>query len=139
VPIPDDHLQRLEADLSAREGWLRTLRRQIATLEDEASAHEMILALGRDPDLLHVLHELHDHPELGQRIAEEPRSFFEERGVRVPEGATVTATSDQESTTIEARFVTQSLQYGGGWSRRDGFYIVQAGGIAVDGGAASDR
>jgi hypothetical protein len=86
VPIPDDHLQRLEADLSAREGWLRTLRRQIATLEDEASAHEMILALGRDPDLLLVLHELHDHPELGQRIAEEPRSFFEERGVRVPEG-----------------------------------------------------
>jgi len=135
VPIPDDHLQRLEADLLARERRLRTLGRQILTLEDEASAHEMILTLGRDPGLLRVLHELHDDPELGEPIAEDPRSFFEERGVEIPERARVTARSDEEGWTVEARFVTQSLQYGVGWSRRDGFYVVQGGRVDVAGGS----
>jgi len=135
MPIPDDHLQRLEADLSGRERWLRTLRLQIAGLEDEASAHEMILVLGRDPDLLQVLHELYDRPELGERIAQDPRSFFEERGIQLPDDATVTVTSDGQRSAIEARFLTSTLEYGVGWSRRDGFYLVT---LSQDLDAASD-
>lgn len=123
MPVPDEHLEHLEADLLGRQGWLRTLQRQIASLQDEASAHEMILALGRDPDLLRVLDELYDQPELAGRIAQDPRSFFEERGIRVLDGATVTVTSEPERSAIEARFVTPTLEYGVGWARRDGFYV----------------
>lgn len=122
MPIPDDHLQRLEVDLSGRERWLRTLRLQITALQDEASAHEMILALGRDPNVLRGLHELYDRPELGERIAQDPRSFFEERGIRLADDVTVT--SDSQRSAIEARFLTSTLEYGVGWSRRDGFYLV---------------
>jgi hypothetical protein len=50
MPIPEDHLQRLEENLLAQERWLRTLRQHIASLQDEVSAYEMILALGRDQD-----------------------------------------------------------------------------------------
>lgn len=123
MAIPAKHLKRLEAELSAHESWLRTLRRQIAALESEASAHEMMLRLGRDPDLLRVLDELHDQPDLGERIAEDPRSFFEQRGIEVPDGAAITVTT-VPSTAIEARFVNPYVDYGVGWSRMDGFYLI---------------
>jgi hypothetical protein len=50
VATPVSHLKRLEAGLSTHESWLTTLRRQIEGLEAEASAHEMMLRLGRDPE-----------------------------------------------------------------------------------------
>jgi hypothetical protein len=126
VGIPSEHLKRLEEGLSGHESWLRTLRRQIEGLEAEASAHEMVLRLGRDRELHRVLGELHDQPELSERIAEDPRSFFEQQGIRVPEGATVTVTTDPEEPSIEARFDTAYLSYGVGWSRVRGFYLTQA-------------
>ena len=83
-----------EAELSGHESWLETLQRQIEALEAEASA-KMILRLGRDRDLRRALGvQLHDQPDLGQRIAEDPRSFFEKRGIEVPDGATVTVQTD---------------------------------------------
>lgn len=78
MAIPVEHLKRLEADLSTHESWLTTLRRQIEGLEAEASAHEMMLRLGRDPELRRVLGELHDQPELGERIAADPRSCHQD-------------------------------------------------------------
>jgi hypothetical protein len=126
VAIPAEHLKRLEAGLSAHESWLATLRRQIEGLEAEASAHEMMLRLGRDPGLRRVLGELHDQPELGERIAADPRSFFEGSGVEVPEGAAVTVTVHPDGPAIEARFANPYLEYGVGWSRVAGFYSIQA-------------
>jgi hypothetical protein len=126
MPIPSDHLRRLEADLSGRERWLDSLRLKVAGLQDEVFAHETILALARDPEILLVLHELHDRPELGEQIARDPKAFFEERGVRLLEGAIVTVVSDPERSAIEARFRTPTLNYGVGWSRRRGFYLVMS-------------
>jgi hypothetical protein len=126
VSIPDDHLQRLEADLAVHEARLRTLRLQIALIQDEVSAHERIVALGRDPEVLRVVHELCDQPELAERIAQDPPSFFEERGIQVPDEATVTVTTDPPRSAIEAHFVTPTLEYGVGWARRDGFYLIQS-------------
>lgn len=129
MPIPDDHLQRLEEDLSAQERWLRTLRRHIAGLQDEVSAYEMILALGRDQSLLRALQDLHDRPELFEPASDDPRAFFEARRVRVPDDATLTVTSvtvnrEPRRYAVEARFVTKTLRYGVGWSPRAGFYVI---------------
>jgi hypothetical protein len=129
MPIPDGHLQRLKENLLAQERWLRTLRRHIAGLEDEVSAHEMILALGRDQGLLRVLEDLYDRPELFERASDRPHAFFGEQGVRLPDGATVTVktvTVNREARryAIEARFVTATLSYGVGWSPRAGFYLI---------------
>ena len=129
MPIPEDHLQRLEEDLSAQEHWLRTLRRHIAGLQDEVLAHEMIVALGRDQSLLGVLGNLYDRPELFERASNEPRAFFVERSVRIPDDAavtvkTVTVNRDLQRRAVEARFVTAALKYGVGWSPNSGFYVI---------------
>jgi hypothetical protein len=126
VSIPSEHLERLEEELSGHESWLRTLRRQIEGLEAEASAHETVLRLGRNRELHRVLGELHKQPELSERIAEDPRSFFEQQGIEVPDGATLTVTTDPEGSGIEARFEDPYLSYGVGWSRVKGFYMIQA-------------
>ena len=122
VPIPREHLERLESQLAEHESWLQTLQRQIKALEAEASAHQMMLQLGRDAGLRRALDELHDQPDLAERIAEDPRSYFEKRGVEVPKGATVT--SDPERSAVEARFDNPPFDYGVGWSRVDGFYLI---------------
>jgi hypothetical protein len=129
MPIPEGHLRRLQEDLSAQERWLHTLQRHIAGLQDEASAYEMILALGRDQGLLRVLEDLYDEPELFERTSAGPRAFFEERGVRLPDDATVTVKTVTVNRgprlfAVEARFVTTTLRYGVGWSPRAGFYVI---------------
>ena len=124
--IPSEHLKRLAVELSSHESWLGTLRRQIEGLEAEAAAHEMMLRLGRDRNLHRVLDELHDQPELGSRIGDDPRSFLEGRGVEVPDGAVVTVTTDSGGPLIEARFSNVYVEYGIGWSRAAGFYSIAA-------------
>ncbi len=132
MPIPPEHVERLEAELSGHESWLETLQRQIEALEAEASAHKMILRLGRDRDLRRALDELHDQPDLGKRIAEDPRSFFEKRGIEVPDGATVTVRTDPEQSAVEARFADPPIYYGVGWSRVVGFYVIQGPGFVPE-------
>jgi hypothetical protein len=129
MPIPEDHLQRLEEDLTAQERWLRTLRRHIEGLQNEVSALETTLALGRDRSLLRVLEDLYDQPELFEQAADNPRAFFEERSVRVPDNAIVTVKSvtvnrDPPQYAVEAQLVTATLKYGVGWSPRAGFYGI---------------
>ena len=125
MPVPPEHLERLEEQLSEHESRLRTLRRKIEAVEAEASAHQMMLRLGRDPDLRRALDELHDRPELAERIAKDPRSYFEEKGINVPDGATVA--TDPERSAIEARLIISlTYDYGVGWSRLDGFYLIPA-------------
>jgi hypothetical protein len=124
MPIPGEHLRRLEEDLSAQERWLPTLRRHIAGLLDEVAAIETMLALGRDQGLLQVLENLNDQPELFEQAYDEPRAFFEERNVRLPDDASVTVNRDPRRYAVEARFVRETLNYGVGWSPRAGFYAI---------------
>ena len=128
--IPEDHLQRLEENLSVQERWVQTLRRHIAGLQDELSAYEMILALGRDQSLLRALEDLYDRPELFKRASDGPRAFFEERSVQLPDDATmtvktVTVNREPPRYAVEARFVTTTLKYRVGWSPGAGFYAIR--------------
>lgn len=132
MSIPSEHLKRLEEELSGHESWLRTLRRQIEGLEAEASAHEMVLRLGRDSNLHRVLDDLHDQPDLAERIAKDPRSFLEKRGIEVPDGAIVTVRTDPDQTALEARFDNPPVYYGVGWSRAVGFYVIQGQGFVPE-------
>ena len=129
MAIPEKHLQRLEENLAAQERWLQTLRRHIDGLQDEVSAYETMLALGRDESLLRLLEDLYDQPELFERASDDPRAFFQERDVRVPDNATVTVRTvtinrGTRRYAVEARFVTTTLKYGVGWSPRAGFYVI---------------
>lgn len=124
MSVLDDQLKRLEADLAGRERWALCLQRHIAEFQDELAVHEAIIALGRDPSVLQVIEELYDQPGLGEEIARDPRSFFSNRGVSLPEDATVTVVGGTPSPAIEIRVRTATFEYGVGWSRRDGFYVL---------------
>jgi uncharacterized protein HemY len=129
MSIPEDHVRRLEENLGAQERWMATLRRRIEGLQDEVSACETMLTLGRDPNLLRALGELYDRPKLFEQAADDPRAFFQERGVRVPDGADVTVRATTlnrrpQRYAVEARFETATLRYGVGWSPRAGFYAI---------------
>jgi hypothetical protein len=129
MPIPEGHRQRLEENLAAQERWLRSLRRHIDGLQDEVSAYETMIALGRDQALLEVLEDLYDRPELFESAADDPRAFLEERSVRVPDNAAVTVKTVTENRSprryaVEARFHTKTLTYRAGWSPRAGFYAT---------------
>jgi hypothetical protein len=108
---------------------MHTLRRQIAGLQDQASALETCLALGRDPAVLRALGDLHDRPELFEQAARDPRTYFAERGVQLPEDAaitvsTVTTNGRTMRSAVEARFHMPTLTFGVGWSLQAGFYVV---------------
>ena len=129
MPIPEDQLRRLDENLVAQESWLGTLRRHIAGLQDEVSAYETMLALGRDQGVRRVLEELHDRRELFDQAAENPRAFFAERRARLPDDATVTVKAlsvDRHPPryAVEARFVRETLSFGVGWSAPLGFYLI---------------
>jgi hypothetical protein len=129
MPIPEAHLHRLEENLMAQERWLSTLRRHISGLQDEVSAYENILALGRDQGLLRVLEDLYDRPELFEAAADDPRAFFADRGVLAPHDATITVKTMTVNRAprryaVEAWFAAETLRYGVGWSPRTGFYAL---------------
>ena len=125
MPFPEGHLQRLEEDLAAQERWLYTLRRHIAGLQDRVSAHEKIIALGRDQILLRAVEDLYEQRELFEHASDDPQAFFEERRVRVLDDAAVTVNREPQRFAVEARFETTTLKYGVGWSPHAGFYAIE--------------
>jgi hypothetical protein len=124
MAVPKHQLKNLEADLTGREYWVRSIQRHIFALQDEVAAHQTVIALGRDPSVLRMLDELNDHPETGARIDQDPGSFFSERGVNLPDGAVVTVISRPENPAIEIRMHMDTFDYGFGWSRQKGFFMV---------------
>ena len=133
---------RCQSRLSIWSGWKRSCPgtrvgfersgAQIDALEAEASAHEMILRLGRDSNLRRALDELHDQPDLAERIAEDQRSSLREAGCGVPDGAIVTVRTDPDQSAVEARFDDPLVNYGVGWSRTVGFYVIQGQGFVPE-------
>lgn len=124
MSVLDDQLKRLEADLAGRERWAHCLQRHISEVQNELAVHEAIIALGRDPSVLRVVEELYDQPGLGEEIVRDPRFFFSNRGVSLPEDATVTIVSEEPGPAMEIRVRTATFEFGVGWSRRDGFYVL---------------
>lgn len=124
MSVLDDQLKRLKAGLESRERWALSLQRHIAEVQGELAVHEAIIELGRDSSILRVIEELYDQPRLGEEIARDPRAFFSRRGISLPEEATVTVVNGPPSPAIELRVRSAPVEYGVGWSRRDGFYIL---------------
>jgi hypothetical protein len=118
MPIPQRHLRRLEDDLASRARWLHTLHRTISSLEDEARAHELILALGRDGRVLGLLHEFADGADVGDAL----RGSLSRLGARAEDPAPLLLADEQR---VEARFTCGSVRFGLTWSSQSGFQISQ--------------
>lgn len=124
MSVLDEQLERLEADLAGRERWALCLQRHIVAVQNELAMHESIIDLGRNTSVLKVIEELYDRPGLGEEIARGPRSFFSNRGISLPEDSTVNIVGGEPGPAIEIRVRTGTFEYGVGWSRRDGFYVL---------------
>ena len=124
MKFPKGHLNQLVNGIAGHETRLNNLRLQIQTLQDEASAHEMIVSFGHNRQLVQVIKSIIDKPELSEPLLRDPRAFLEEQGIKVPQEATLEVKGDAEAfRQLEARFLLPTLGYAVGWSEEAGFYV----------------
>ena len=125
MPIPVKQIQQLQSDLAQHEGRLSVLRAKMATMQDEADAHAVVLTMGRDPALMTALNELYDQPQLAQAMAKNPADYLSQKGVKIPSGASVEVQSKGgDSTVLEAHFDQGTNKYRVTWDRNAGFTLT---------------
>jgi hypothetical protein len=123
MSLPRAHIERLHRDLRIHEARLEHLRDQVAHLEEEAAAHEMVIALGRDDRLIDALGELYeDATAIGAR-SEDPGAFLRSRDIELPNGAQIEMSSSSESRAISVRLTTGRWVYSCVWDSADGFSL----------------
>jgi hypothetical protein len=122
MPIPLEQLQQLREDLKAHEERADELRRHIADMQAEAEVHETIVRLGRDERVMNALGELHDRPEQGKGIANDPHGYFRQKGVELPPGTTLRVPkAERESLAVEADLQHGPFKFRLAWERGRGF------------------
>ena len=125
MPIPKEQLSKLKLDLKTHSKRLESIRDSIKSLEEEVEVHEALLALGNDANVLAVLNELYDDPELANKIADRPGEHFAKKGVAFPPGTTIQlARSEPQATIVEARFKQGRFKYKVTWDRHEGFALA---------------
>ncbi|HEY2115004.1 MAG TPA: hypothetical protein VGJ51_07925 [Candidatus Angelobacter sp.] len=101
------------------------LRAKMATMQEEADAHAVVLTMGRDPALMTALNELYDQPQLAQAMAANPADYLSQKGVKVPPGASLNVQSKGgDSTVVEAHFDQGANKYKVTWDRNAGFTLT---------------
>jgi hypothetical protein len=126
MPIPDKHVKQLQRDLTEHENRLTTVRAKMASMQEEAAAHEAVLSLGRNPALLKTMNELYDQPNLMQQVAQRPAEYLAQKGITFPPGVTLNAYSGgADSATIDAHFDQGTVKYKISWDRNAGFALAE--------------
>lgn len=122
MPLPEEHLRRLDACLRDREGALARIREGEGPAE-EALVHETLLVLGRDPLVLWALDDLCEDPSSAQRDG--AVAYFNRYGVPIPADADVRFIRLGARVRVEATFVHSGFQYTVAWDRDEGFSVDQ--------------
>ena len=126
MPIPEKHVKQLQRDLKEHENRLTTVRAKMAGMQEEVAAHEAVLSLGRNPQLLKTVNELYDQPQLMQEVAQRPAEYLAKKGITFPPGVTLNANSGgADSATIEAHFDQGAVKYKIFWDRNTGFALTE--------------
>lgn len=126
MSLPKSHLDRLYEDLRVHEVRLDHLRDEISRLSAEASAHETIISLGRDDQIIEVLGEMSEDIASAKTVTADPEKFFRGKNIQLPEGAQLNATSDGNRTVITVRLPLANLgEFTCIWDSVDGFSLGQ--------------
>lgn len=118
MPIPDDHLRRLDRCLAGHERALARIREGEGS-EEDALVHETILTIGRDPYVLWALDELWDHPSMATRC--DAPTYFRRAGIPLPLDADVRFEAVGRHIRVQATFEHGPHRYVVSWDRAAGF------------------
>lgn len=86
----------------------RTLVYERDTLDREIRAHEILIALGRDRDVLDLLDKVAGDPSLAREIAPDPKAFAASRGVHLPRTMAVAVKVAAGRVTVQIDYVDRS-------------------------------
>jgi hypothetical protein len=125
MPLPGTHVDRLEEELAAHERRLEVLRGRIANLTEEASAHELIIGLGRNAALIEALAQAHDDPAVAEELVRHPKRFFRSRGIDLPDGARLHGRDAEGALEVSMRIGHGGWDYSCVWHAGQGFSLVQ--------------
>lgn len=120
MPVPDQHLRRLDRCLEDHERALARIRAGRGS-EEDALVHETLLVIGRNPYVLWALDELWDHPSHAVRY--DAPTYFNRFGVPVPLDADVRFVTDDRDVRVEAAFEHGPHRYVVSWDRSEGFSL----------------
>ena len=125
MPLPRAHLEKLEEELAAHEQRLALLRQRIERLSQEAYAHELIIGLGRNLELITALDHVHGEKQLQRELVAGPRAFLRNRGIDLPAGGELAAQDDDGVLAVSMRTRHAGWDYSVVWHAHEGFSLVQ--------------
>jgi hypothetical protein len=115
-----------ELDDFPKDDPIGRLNDELALIEREISAHEDILAVGRDTRLFVALAELADNPALAREAAEDPRAFAEERGIALPKDFSLTlSVGEAEEISLHATYYHELSPFVVIWDAATGFSVPE--------------
>jgi hypothetical protein len=92
-------------------------------LETETVIHRTLLKLGRDSDILNLINELYENPELIEELRKNCSSVLRQRGILLPEGVTVSVI-EEPGRGVRADFTINGTKVFAQWSPKVGFFIT---------------
>jgi len=88
--------------------------------------HELTLGLARTRGLAHLLNDLQNNEALREDMRKAPEQFLQDRGMAIPENATVTVRElEANGWEVEIRIVEGLYSYVNGFNNEKGFFRVQ--------------
>ncbi|MFE9627645.1 hypothetical protein [Streptomyces sp. NPDC006527] len=120
MPIPVLHRERLERALKGHEAALNGGK---PLSPDRARVHRTLLELGRNEELLTLIEDFVDSPELAARLRTDGDSVLSARGIKLPEGVTmqvVHCDGDQPRPLLRFTFAVRGLRMLADWDPESG-------------------
>ena len=120
MPVPDEHLSALSAELDRHEQELLRLRAQQVRLNTEVAVHKTILALGRDGRIRALLDHLVDHRADATDLVGDSARLLELFDIRFPSWLEVAA-EPTPCLRVRADFSVNGSRFFVQWDESAGF------------------
>jgi hypothetical protein len=126
MPIPRQHREDLARQLQVHRERLSTLQSQIEYLQVELEVQQLIMALGDNEAVLHVLDTINDDPAEAARASENPRAYAAARGLEIPAQLSVAIHRSGDNIQVRATYEHESYPMQFQWARDRGFSARRA-------------
>jgi len=126
MPLPKQQLAQLQVDLQVHQQRVASLKTTQAEINNELAVHDVILRLGQDPNILALLNEMYDHPEIADQMKNDPQAYLQSRGIILPPGGIVSASRPTpQSAVVVASYHIGRFQFDAKWDTMNGFTVHQ--------------
>ncbi|MFC8346608.1 hypothetical protein [Streptomyces sp. NPDC057280] len=123
MPSQDEKRRQLENDLRQHVHRVDSIKDELRNLNNELRIHNILLSLGRNEKLLALLDQLRDDEGLIREARQGGRSFFEARGVDLPdEIQTVTSAPTNQGIKFRGIFLDDAgREFEVAWDTHNGY------------------